>query len=188
MVTNNKTVNNVRTALMAVLIAVCAWISIPIEIPFTLQTFGVFLTLKLMGGKYGTVSILVYILLGLAGVPVFANFTAGAGILLGPTGGYIIGFLFTGLIYLVLQRWTTNPYSEDGVLLAGLAICYLFGTVWFVHVMGQRGNAFSFIQALTVCVVPYLVPDLCKLALSHFLAIRIKSAILGTDNAQKNTN
>ncbi len=185
MITDNKTVNNVRTALMAVLIAVCAWISIPTEIPFTLQTFGVFLTLRLLKGKHGSLSVLIYILLGLIGAPVFANFSSGAGILLGPTGGYIIGFLFTGLIYWALERFIKNDYTESLVLAAGLAVCYLFGTIWFSHVMSAKGNDFTFIQSLMICVVPYLIPDLLKLALSQILAKQIVSIIVRADHKEK---
>ena len=101
---------------MAVLIAVCAWISIPIEIPFTMQTFGVFLALRLLKGKYGTLSILIYILLGAIGAPVFAGFSSGLGILLGPTGGYIIGFLFCGIIYMALASHMRSASAENIIL------------------------------------------------------------------------
>ena len=84
-------------AVCAALIAVCSWISIPAAVPFTLQTFAVFCVLGLLGGKRGTVSILVYILLGAIGLPVFSGFNGGIGALLGTTGGYIIGFIFVGL-------------------------------------------------------------------------------------------
>ena len=79
---NHKTLNLTYMALGAVLIAVCSWISIPTMVPFTMQTFAVFLVLLLLGGKCATGAILIYILLGAAGVPVFAHFTAGIGILL----------------------------------------------------------------------------------------------------------
>lgn len=173
MITNSKTTNSIRTALMAVLIAVCAWISIPVEIPFTMQTFGVFLTLRLLRGKHGTMSILIYILLGLIGAPVFAGFSSGAAILLGPTGGYIIGFLFCGIIFTAAEQHFHSRSAENAVLALGLAVCYAFGTIWFMHVMSLRGNSYSFLQALMLCVVPYLIPDLCKLVLSQLIADRV---------------
>ena len=139
MLTGNKTSDTIKAALMAVLIAVCAWISVPVEIPFTMQTFGVFLTLRLLRGKYGTVSILVYILLGLIGAPVFSGFSSGAGVLLGPTGGYIIGFLFCGMIYAAFESRIENRVTENIALAAGLLVCYLFGTLWFIRVMALRG-------------------------------------------------
>ena len=176
MLTESKTSNNIKTALMAVLIAACAWISIPTEIPFTMQTFGVFLTLRLMKGKYGTLSVLIYILLGAIGTPVFAGFSSGIGILLGPTGGYIIGFLFSGIAYMILEQYMYSKITENIVLLFGLVICYAFGTTWFVYVMSSRGSSYSFGQALMLCVLPYLIPDLCKLALSQLVADRVSRA------------
>jgi hypothetical protein len=89
----------VFVALFAAVMTVCAQIQIPFgEVPFTLQTLGVFIAASLLGWKRGTLSVIVYVLLGLAGVPVFAGFSGGIGVLFGPTGGYIIGFIFTALI------------------------------------------------------------------------------------------
>ena len=91
-------------ALFAVLIAICSWIAIPIlQVPYTLQTFAVFLAVGVLGGKRGTLAVLVYILLGAVGVPVFAGFTGGLGVLLGTTGGYILGFLCTALLMWLLE-------------------------------------------------------------------------------------
>ena len=94
---HHRTYRIVYTGIFAVLLAVCSWISIPTVIPFTLQTFAVFLTVLLLGGKQGTLSILIYLLLGAVGIPVFSNFGAGVGYLFGNTGGYAIGFLFVGI-------------------------------------------------------------------------------------------
>ena len=91
-------------ALCAVLMAVCSWINIPSAIPFTLQTFAIFYTLGLIGGKRGTAAIVVYLLLGALGLPVFAGFSGGIGILLGITGGYMLGFIFMGLVYWLGER------------------------------------------------------------------------------------
>ena len=164
----------VKIAVCAALIAVCAWLTIPMTVPFTLQTFAVFLTLKLLGGKRGTIAILVYILLGAVGLPVFASFKGGMSALMGPTGGYIIGFLLTGLLYWGLERFMKNTWIEDAVLVAGLLLCYLFGTVWFTHVMSLKGNSLTLLQGLTMCVFPYIIPDLLKLALADLLGRRLK--------------
>ena len=86
-IARNKTLDMVYIALFAVLIAVCSWISIPTTVPFTLQTFGVFVTVGVLGGKRGSLAVLIYLLLGAIGVPVFAGFTGGMGIMLGNTGG-----------------------------------------------------------------------------------------------------
>ena len=91
-------------ALLVVVIAVCSWISIPSVVPFTMQTFGVFCAVGLLGGFRGTVAVLIYILMGLIGLPVFFNFNGGVGYLMGPTGGYIVGFLFTALVYWLFEK------------------------------------------------------------------------------------
>ena len=96
---NYRTIDLVYIALGAVLIAVCSWISIPTTVPFTMQTFAVFFVLSALGGRRGTMAVIVYVLLGAVGIPVFAQFTSGIGILLGSTGGYIVGFVFIGLVY-----------------------------------------------------------------------------------------
>ena len=100
----NKTRDLVFIALFAVMIAVCSWISIPTAIPFTMQTFAVYLTLNFLGGKKGTVSVCIYLLLGLIGLPVYANFTSGIGRLMGTTGGYMIGWIFSGLVMWLLEK------------------------------------------------------------------------------------
>lgn len=92
-----KTRELAYTGILAALIAVCSWISIPTAVPFTLQTFAVFLTLGLLGGRLGTLAVTVYLLLGAVGLPVFAGFHGGLGAFLGATGGYLVGFLFTAL-------------------------------------------------------------------------------------------
>ena len=97
-----------RIALMSALIAVCAWINIPLTVPFTLQLLGVFLALRLLGGRDGTLCIALYILLGAVGLPVFANFSAGISALIGPTGGYILGFLLMGVLYWLLEKHLTK--------------------------------------------------------------------------------
>ena len=94
---SNKTRDIVYMSVFTAMISICSWISIPASIPFTLQTMGVFTTVGLLGGKRGTLTILTYILLGAIGVPVFAGLTGGVSVLLGTTGGYIIGFLLSAL-------------------------------------------------------------------------------------------
>lgn len=171
---NHKTLNLTYMALGAVLIAVCSWISIPTMVPFTMQTFAVFLVLLLLGGKCGTGAILIYILLGAAGVPVFAHFTAGIGILLGSTGGYIAGFLFTGVICWMMETvFGKNRWVEVIALIVGTAVLYAFGTAWFLLVYARTGQAVGIGAALAWCVIPFIVPDLIKMALAFMIARRL---------------
>lgn len=165
-------------AVGAALTAVCSWISIPSTVPFTLQTFAVFCVLSLLGGKRGTVSIVIYILLGAVGMPVFAGFTGGIGILLGTTGGYIIGFIFMALLF-----WLAEHFFGDALpvrivsMLAGLLVCYAFGTGWFLWVYARQSGAIGIGTALSWCVLPFILPDLAKMALAVGIAGRVKKFI-----------
>ena len=131
----------VYMAFGAVLIAICSWISIPTTVPFTMQTFAVFFVLSALGGKRGTLSILVYVLLGAIGLPVFAQFTSGVGILLGSTGGYIVGFLLMGLTYWLMIRFLgkknldgdsghDSGYGGTLLLWNGLVYAGLYASEW----------------------------------------------------------
>jgi biotin transport system substrate-specific component len=164
-------------ALMTAVISVCAWITVPMAVPFTLQTFGVFLTLEMLGGASGTVAILAYILLGAVGVPVFSGFAGGVSVLLGPTGGYIIGFLACGLIYLFTEKIRKNTIIDIVVLIIGLFACYAFGTVWFAKVMEMRDSAMGIGTILVKCVLPFILPDAVKLTFALIIAKRVKKVL-----------
>ncbi len=100
-------------------------------VPISLGTLGIYLAVSILGMKSGTLSVVVYILLGFIGVPVFTNFTGGAEKLLGPTGGYIIGYIFMALICgFFIDRWDGRFLICFLGMLLGTAVCYLFGTVW----------------------------------------------------------
>ena len=163
-----------QISMMTALIAVCAWLTIPFTVPFTMQTFAVFITLLLLEGRKGTIAILLYILLGAAGVPVFHGFSGGIGVLAGPTGGYIVGFLLTGILYWMTARVRNSRKMNNLVLLAGHVLCYAFGTLWFSIVKENAGSPIGFLQGITICVLPYILPDLAKLALADLIARRVK--------------
>ena len=170
-----NTTQLVYTALGAVLIAICSWINIPTVIPFTMQTFAVFSILLLLGGQNGTLSIIIYIIMGAIGIPVFHGFTGGVGILLGPTGGYIIGFVISGLVYMLTEKAGSGKMSISIIsLITGLVLCYSFGTIWFITVYTRQTGPMGLGTALTICVFPYIIPDLIKLALAVILTTRIK--------------
>lgn len=166
---NNRLRTMVTCALMAAMLAICAWIAIPIgDTVFTLQTFGIALSLLLLGGKWGTVCTCLYLALGIVGLPVFSGFRGGIGILLGSTGGYILGFLVWALIY-----WLTTAVAGEKskciALILGLIGCYLFGSLWFYHLYAKSPEMILF-----TCVLPYLLPDAGKLALAWLLAKKLK--------------
>ena len=169
------TLDMVYTAMFACLMAICAWISIPGQIPFTLQTMGVFLAVGLLGGKRGTLAILVYVLMGAVGLPVFSSMTGGLGKLLGMTGGYIVGFLVSALIMWAMEA---IPGSRKWVLplsmVLGLIACYAFGTAWFLVVYTRAKGAISLAAVLGMCVIPYIIPDIIKIVCALVLTRILK--------------
>ena len=165
-------------AMFAVIMAVCSWISVPYVVPFTLQTFGVFLAVGVLGGKRGTLAVLIYILMGCVGLPVFAGFSGGFGILLGSTGGYIVGFLVQALIMWAMEQIPGNSNVVTIVsMVLGLIGCYAFGTIWFVLIYARSTGPVGVWTALGWCVFPYIIPDLVKMALALVLRRRLKTAI-----------
>lgn len=173
-----KTIDLVYIALGAVLITICSWISIPTAVPFTMQTFAVFFVLSAFGGKRGTIAIIIYVLLGSVGVPVFAQFTSGLGILLGNTGGYIIGFIFMGLTYwLIVRLFGKKRWVEIPAMVIGIAVLYSFGTAWFMVVYSHANGAVGLATVLAWCVIPFIIPDLVKLGLALALAQRISPVL-----------
>lgn len=163
----------VLVGVFVAIISICAWISIPmVPIPITLQILGVFITASILGAKLGTVSIIIYILLGAVGLPVFSNFTGGFGILLSPTGGFIIGFIFTALTIGIITSFKNSILTNTLAMLLGLLLCYTFGTVWYCFYAGV-----DFITAVLFCVVPFLIGDSVKICISAILVTKLKKHI-----------
>lgn len=158
---NKTTLNLVFCGLFAALTAVTSQIAIPIgPIPINLATFSVFLAGAVLGAQYGALSQAVYVLLGVVGLPVFAGFRGGAQAIVGPTGGYIIGY--------IAAAWTIGLLSKQagkkiplmiGCLAAGLAVCYLLGTAWFMF-----ATKTGLWASLMLCVFPFLIGDAAKIA------------------------
>ena len=166
--------NMVRAGMFAALMAVCAWIAVPVPpVYVTLQTLGVFLALLVLGGKWGTVSTVLYLLLGAVGLPVFSGFRGGIGMLLGVTGGFLWGFAAAALVYWALER-----LGKGVAMAAGMAVCYLCGCGWFLVYTPAAGIS----GAIISCVLPYLLPDALKLTLAWVLGKRL-SKHMKTANA-----
>lgn len=177
MMTNTENKKKIGTmdmayiAIGAVLIAICSWISIPVVVPFTLQTFAVFLLIMLLGGMKATISVAVYILVGAVGVPVFAGFGAGIGVLFGKTGGYIIGFLFMGPIFwLITKLFGKKLLVQILALVTGLLVCYAFGTAWFMYIYMRDTGDVGLMTVLSWCVFPYIIPDAVKMAVAVLIS------------------
>jgi len=191
---NSKLTDMILIGLFAALIAVCAQIQIPAAVPFTLQTFAIFLAVGLLGGKRGTVSVVIYILLGMVGLPVFAGFKGGIAALLGTTGGYIIGFIFSALLMWAMEKPVssllgkeTGADSQKNIfrkmagpaisMILGLIVCYIFGTAWFVIVYTNTKEPIGILTALGWCVFPFIIPDLIKIALALVLTLRLRKFV-----------
>ncbi len=175
---NNKTLNLVYIGAAAAIIAVCAWITVPIgAIPITLQTMAVCLVAALLGWKKGTPAVLIYILLGAIGVPVFSGFRGGIGVLLGATGGYIIGFIFTALLVGIASDKSDKLWVLMLSMVLGVAVCYAFGTAWFMLVYAKNTQPIGLSKTLGLCVTPFLLPDAVKIVIAALLARRLKPLI-----------
>ena len=167
-------------AVCAAVMAVCSWISIPAAVPFTMQTFGVFLAVGLLGGRNGTLAVVIYLLLGAAGLPVFSGFTGGIGHLFGATGGYIIGFVFSALLMWLMEHLLGRSLKAlVASMIAGLLVCYAFGTAWFMVVYARDSGSIGLITALSWCVFPYIIPDALKILLAAVMTRRLRPLIIG---------
>ena len=170
----DKTYSIVLIAVSAALITICSWISITIgPVPFTLQTMAVFAVLMTIGGARGSIAVVIYLLLGLVGVPVFAGFKGGPASFLGPTGGFLIGFAAASLVWLLLEKLFKDKFSSTavkrivfGVVSAVIceAVMYTIGVIWFMLVYGQQTGPIGLGAVLTMCVVPFIIPDIVKIA------------------------
>lgn len=170
-----KTSDMTYIAMFAAVMAICAWISIPAAIPFTLQTFGVFLAVGVLGGKRGSLAVLTYLLLGMVGVPVFAGFSGGIGCLAGSTGGYILGFFFSALtMWVVESALGRKKWTLIFSMVLGLLVCYAFGTIWYMVVYTSNTGAIGLWTALSWCVFPYVIPDMIKILLAFVICNKLE--------------
>lgn len=154
-------------ALFAALMGICSQLQIPLPfVPINLALFAAHLAGALLGHKWGSASILVYVALGLIGVPFFAGFQSGFGTLFGKTGGYILGYILDAFLVGLLVKWSEHSYGKRCISMAiGTLACYAFGTVWFMLVTGM-GLALS----LSYCVLPFLPGDFVKILLAALLS------------------
>jgi len=178
----NRTYNIVLIAVSAALITICSWISITIgPVPFTLQTMAIFAVLMTIGGARGSIAVAIYLLLGLVGVPVFAGFKGGPASFLGPTGGFLVGFAVASLVWILLEKLLRDKMSSSAVkrILYGVinaVICevvmYTIGVIWFMVVYGQQTGPVGLGATLTMCVVPFIIPDIVKIAVAIVIGER----------------
>lgn len=161
-------------SLMAAIICVIGPMSIPIgPIPVSFTSFVIFIGLYLLGIKGGTLSYLLYLVIGLIGLPVFSGFQGGIGKLLGPTGGYLIGFILMALVAgLFIDKFYDKIYMHIIGMVIGAIICYLFGSLWLSYQAGL-----SFLGALAVGVLPFIVTDILKIVLAAIIGPKLRKAV-----------
>ncbi|MCM1568556.1 MAG: biotin transporter BioY [Roseburia sp.] len=171
---NRNTVELCICALFAALTAVLSQIAIPIgPVPINLATFSVFLSGALLGAKSGAVSQAVYVLLGAVGLPVFSSFRGGVGVLLGPTGGYIAGYILAAwLVGWIAKRYGNRIYILGLAMFAGFLAYMTAGTGWYMF-STQTG----FTEAFMICVFPFLPGDLLKMVLAAVLSYRLRPVL-----------
>ena len=164
----------ILTALCTAIIAVLAQIIIPLPlIPITGQTLAIGLVVTILGLKYGTYAVLLYILLGAIGLPVFQSFTGGLGILFGPTGGYIIGFIPTAIVigfYLKKTRLTFTHALVANIL--GMLVTLAFGAVWLKYLA-----ELSWTGALFSGVIPFLIVGVIKAILAAWVGVIVRQRL-----------
>ena len=160
-------------AIMTALTCILAPFSLPIgPVPISLTNLVIYFSLYLLGWKLGTLSYVIYLLIGLVGVPVFSGFTAGPAKLFGPTGGYLIGFIPMAIIAgIVIDKFSQRWIQIFGMIV-GTAICYAFGTAWFCIQAGYTVSA-----ALAVCVIPFIPADLIKMVIAMIIGPEIRKRL-----------
>ena len=158
-----------ETAIMAALICVLGPLSVPVgPVPVSLAPFAIFLTVCVLGEKKGTAAVLIYLLLGLVGLPVFSGFTGGPQKLLGPTGGFLAGYILAALT----AGWAFDQAAQAAGCLLALAVLYAFGTVWLMY-----QAHLSLANALQAAVLPFIGLDILKIAAAILVGKSVRAAL-----------
>ena len=166
-------------ALMTAVLCILAPISIPVfisPVPVSLGVLAVYLTAYVLSPVDATISVIIFILLGTFGLPVFSGYSGGLSKLVGPTGGYIIGFLFTVYISSLFIHMKKGIIFDVIGMITGLAICYILGTIWFSYQQGK-----GFIASLLLCVVPFLIGDAVKIIVAVILGTQLNKRLAHLD-------
>ncbi len=160
---------------MAAVICILGPLSIPIGlIPISFTNLAIYFTLYTLGMVKGTISYMIYMLIGFVGIPVFSGFTGGPSKLLGPTGGYIIGFIFMALIAgFFIDNFSSRGYLCFAGMVLGTAVCYAFGTLWLSYQANMSLSA-----ALAAGVIPFIPGDLVKILIAAFIGPQIRNRLI----------
>ncbi len=167
-----------QMAVIAVVVAVICVVSpfsIPIgPVPISLSILAVLIGIYALGMKRAAIACIIYILLGLVGLPVFSGFTGGPAKLFGPTGGYIIGYIFLALIAgWFMDHFDAKPLPSFLGMVLGVAVCYAFGTIWLAFQAKMTAEA-----ALMAGVIPFIPFDIAKIIIALILGTQIRKALI----------
>jgi biotin transport system substrate-specific component len=162
-------------AVMAAVICILGPLSIPIGlVPISFTNLAIYFVLYTLGMKKGTFSYIIYMLIGFAGLPVFSNFSSGPSKVLGPTGGYLIGFIFMALIAgFFIDKFFDKWYLCFAGMVLGTVVCYIFGSVW----LSYQANI-SASRALAVGVIPFIPGDLAKILIASLIGPEIRKRLI----------
>ena len=172
-----STRNLILSGLFAAIVALMAQLSIPLPfspVPLTGQVFGVFLAGAILGARWSAVSLFVYVILGAVGLPVFHNLQGGLHIVLGPTGGYLWGFILGGYLLGIISQRGNSYINMAGGMLVCLITVYTTGVVWLSFVSGL-----PIPQALLLGVLPFIPLDLIKVAAATALGLQVRRRLRG---------
>ncbi|MBQ8696426.1 MAG: biotin transporter BioY [Clostridia bacterium] len=171
---NSNLRNLCRCALFAAVICVCSVITIPISpVPVNLALFGVMLTALLLPLRWTVAAVTVYVALGLAGLPVFAGMQGGLGVLAGPTGGFIIGYIPCVALINLVSGDGKSLIRTAAALTAGCAVCYVCGSLWYAYVTGG-----DILYSFAVCTLPFLPADAVKAAGALIISRKVKKGLV----------
>ena len=171
-------VNTLATVAMSTSIVVAsAWLSVPFVVNFTLQLLAIFIISDVFDIKKSISSVALYIFLGICGLPVFSGFGAGIASIIGPTGGFIAGFLFVPLVLHVFKKvFKTSFFTSVMSMLTGLVLCYICGTAWYAFIYSEEATS-GLLNALSVCVLPFIPFDVIKIFVAALISSRLKRVL-----------
>lgn len=173
----NKIKSMTIISLMTAILCILGPITLPIPIspiPISFVTLAIYISVYVLGMKRGTISCLLYLLIGFIGLPVFSGFSGGVGRLLGPTGGYMLGYVFIAVICgFFIDRWMTKRVLHIIGMVLGTIVCYLFGTIWLSMQAGM-----SFYAALGVGVLPFILGDMIKITAASIAGPLIRKRLI----------
>lgn len=175
--TNNLSITNMALmAIMTAITCILAPLALPIPIspvPISLTNLVIYFSIYLLGTSRATISYIIYLLLGMVGLPVFSNYTGGLQKLAGPTGGYIIGFIFMTIIAgIIIDKFPKNVILQFLGMILGTIVCYAFGTIWLAYLA-----KLSFKSALFAGVIPYIPGDIIKMLLALTIGATLKKQL-----------